>query len=66
MTHQRVCVDCEPHAVTPWRLESVDGTVWITFGEGVPRPLGLTAEVMPAMRRFLDEIGAVGVIAANP
>jgi hypothetical protein len=35
----------------------VDDTVWITFGEGVPRPLGVTAEVMPAMRRFLDAAG---------
>ncbi len=54
---QTARVDCQPRAVRPWRLERVDDTVWITFGEGVPRPLGVTAEVMPAMRRFLDAAG---------
>lgn len=64
MTRQRVRIDCEPQCVTPWRLEGVDGTVWITFGEDVSKPLGVVAEVVPAMRRFLDEIGDVGTIAA--
>lgn len=56
MKHQRIRVDCAPEAIKSWRLERVDDSIWITFGEGVPRPLGVTAEVVPAMRRFLDEM----------
>ena len=36
-----------------------------TFGEGVQRPLGVTAEVMPAMRRFVEEIDNVGEFVAS-
>lgn len=65
MTRPRIRVDCEPNAVRPWRLERVDDTVWITFSEGVPRPLGITAEVMPAMRRFLEEVGQANTVAGT-
>lgn len=40
----------------------MDDTIWITFGEGVPRPLGVTAEVMTAMRRFVEEVGELVAI----
>lgn len=62
MTRRTFRVDCQPRAVRPWRLECVDDTVWITFGEGVPRPLGVTAEVMPAIRRFMGEAGEPDVL----
>lgn len=65
MTQRRIWVDCEPGAVRPWRLERVDDTVWITFDDGVPRPLGVTAEALPAMRRFLEEIERVGAVPAT-
>jgi hypothetical protein len=35
----------------------VDDTVWITFDEDVSRPLGASAEVMPVLRGFFDEVG---------
>ena len=57
MTRQKVRVDCRPRAVKPWRLERVDDTVWITFDEDVPRPLGASAEVIPVLRGFFDEVG---------
>jgi len=65
LRRQRTRVDCQPRAIRPWRLECVDDTIWITFGEGVPRPLGVTAEVMPAMRRFVEEIDGVGELVAS-
>lgn len=65
MKRQRVRIDCQPKAVRPWRLECVDDTVWSTFGEGVPRPLGVTAEVLPALRRLIEEVGDAGELAAG-
>lgn len=62
MERETIRVDCAPKAIRAWRLECVDDSVWITFGEGVPRPLGATAEVMPAMRRFLDAMGDTGTV----
>ena len=64
MEREAIRVDCAPKAIRAWRLECVDDSVWITFGEGGPRPLGATAEVMPAMRRFLNAVGDAGAVAA--
>ena len=58
---QRVRVDCTPE-VQPWRLEPADDSVWDTFDEDIWRSLG-AAEVMPAMRRFLEQVVAEEVVA---
>lgn len=60
---EAIRVECAPKAIRAWRLERIDDSVWITFGEGGPA-LGATAEVMPAMRRFLDAVGNAGAVAA--
>lgn len=63
MNRETIRVDCAPKAIRAWRLECVDDSVWITFGEGGPRPLGATAEVMPTFRRFLEAMGDAAAVA---
>jgi hypothetical protein len=65
VNRETIRVDCAPKAVRAWRLECIDDSVWIAFGEGGPRPLGATAEVMPAMRRFLQAMDDAGAVAVH-